>query len=352
MGCISFGELFSGAGGMALGLRNAGFSPTWAVDCFADACETYRRMIGSHVICQKVEQVDFKSLPSVHGLAFGFPCNDFSVVGEKRGTNGYFGGLYKQAVRALNEVRPDWFIAENVPGLLTSGGNLIMEEFAKSGNGYQVAVHLFKFEEYGVPQRRWRVIGVGIRADWDMVFRPPAPTHAVPVSSAEALAGVEQVQANNELPKHSRRVIELLKAIPPGGNCWHESVPEELRLKVPNVRLSLIYRRLHPDQPAYTIVGSGGGGTHTYHFMHPRALTNRERARLQTFPDNFVFYGSLQSVRKQIGMAVPPLGAQRIGEALIRTLQRETYPSLAPSVGVFGPSVRKPVQLELTYTER
>jgi DNA (cytosine-5)-methyltransferase 1 len=158
-----------------------------------------------------------------------------------------------------------------------------------------------------VPQKLWRVIGVGIRRDLGLVFMPPAPTHAKPVTVSEALRGVESVQANNELPRHFSKVVELLNSIPPGENCWYEGVPEHLRLNVPNVRMSLIYRRLHPDQPAYTVVGSGGGGTHSYHHEEPRALTNRERARLQSFPDGFVFVGSSQSVRRQIGMAIPRL---------------------------------------------
>ncbi len=319
---------------MAYGLRAAGFQPTWAVDWAEDACETYRRMIGPHAICDKVENVDFSALERVNGLAFGFPCNDFSIVGKKKGVDGYFGGLYRYAEKALSEVQPDWFIAENVPGLLSKGGNSIMDDFANAGPGYRVSVHLFKFEEYGVPQKRWRVIGVGIRKSLGLTYLPPAPTHPKPVTARQALRDVEKIRFNNELPRHRAKVIEMLESIPPGENCWHDAVPEHLRLNVPNVRMSLIYRRLHPDQPAYTVVGSGGGGTHTYHYEHPRALTNRERARLQSFPDDFIFTGSTQSVRKQIGMAVPPLGAQRIGEALMKLLNGEGYDSVRPSVFV------------------
>lgn len=330
-----FGELFAGAGGMASGLKAAGLEPVWSVDWAEDACETYRNMVGAHAICDKVENVNFDKLAKVDGLAFGFPCNDFSMVGEKKGLDGYFGGLYKYAEKAIEKVRPKWFIAENVPGMLGNGGHSIMDEFANAGDGYRVSVHLFRFEEYGVPQKRWRVIGVGIRRDLDKTFMPPIPTHLKPVTASQAFKGVESVLANNELPRHSAKVIELLESIPPGKNCWYEGVPEHLRLNVEKVRMSLIYRRLHADEPAYTVVGSGGGGTHTYHFEHPRALTNRERARLQSFPDTFVFSGNTASVRKQIGMAVPPLGAQRIGEALLKTLRDQSYDHLEPSVGVF-----------------
>lgn len=320
---------------MALGLKKAGLSPTWAVDWNEDACATYRAMIGSHAICDKVENVKFKELEAVTGLAFGFPCNDFSMVGERKGTSGYFGGLYKFAEKAIKELEPDWFIAENVPGLMASGGHDIMREFANAGVGYRLSVHLYRFEEYGVPQKRWRVIGVGIRSDLDLTYRPPAPTHSKPVSAREAFKGVEDIVHNNEIPRHSDKVVRLLQSIPPGENCWYEGVPKELRLNVENVKMSLIYRRLHPDNPSYTVVGSGGGGTQGYHYEHPRAITNRERARLQSFPDDFIFEGSTQSVRKQIGMAVPPLGAQQIGEALVKTLQGVKYASVEPSVGIF-----------------
>ncbi len=338
---LRFGELFAGAGGMALGLKRAGLEPTWAVDWNEDACATYRNMIGGHAICDKVENVRFSEQAKVNGLAFGFPCNDFSMVGERKGTDGYFGGLYKFAEQAVQELEPDWFIAENVPGLMASGGHDIMQEFANAGPGYRLSVHVYRFEEYGVPQRRWRVIGVGIRSDLGLTFRPPAPTHETPIGAREAFRGVENVPHNNELPKHSEKVIRLLNSIPPGENCWHPSIPLELRLNVEKVKMSLIYRRLHPDLPSYTVVGSGGGGTHGYHFEEPRALTNRERARIQSFPDDFIFVGNPASVRKQIGMAVPPLGAENIGRALLKTLRGEEYDAVEPSVGVFNGHPKK-----------
>jgi len=341
-GMLTFGELFAGAGGMALGLKRAGLKPGWAVDFNADACATYRRNVGPHAICSKVEDVVFKDLPEVQGLAFGFPCNDFSMVGERKGTGGYFGGLYKFAEAAISDTDPAWFIAENVPGLMASGGHDIMQEFANAGAGYNLSVHLYQFEKYGVPQKRWRVIGVGIRADLGREFAPPIPTHSTPVGAREAFRGVEQVPYNNELPRHGEKVTRLLESIPPGKNCWYEGVPQELRLNVEKVRMSLIYRRLHPDEPAYTVVGSGGGGTHSYHFDHPRALTNRERARLQSFPDDFIFDGGTQSVRKQIGMAVPPRGAECIGRALLSTLRGESYDAVEPSVGIFRANKRLP----------
>lgn len=346
---FTLGELFSGPGGLGFGLKRAGLKPMWAVDTDGSACATYERNVGAHALVEKVEDIDFGNLAAVSGLAFGFPCNDFSQVGEQKGTDGYYGKLYQHAVRAIHEVSPAWFIAENVPGLLRNGGEAIMGEFAAAGPKYRVAVHLFRFEEYGVPQRRHRVIGVGIREDFQQVFLPPAPTVDEPVSSQEALEGAEGVPHNNERTRHPRRVVERLKHIPEGENAWYEGIPEDLRLNVPNCRLSVIYRRLSRDEPAYTVTGSGGGGTHMYHWEEPRALTNRERARLQTFPDDFVFEGSKEDVRRQIGMAVPPLVATAIGRALRMTLEGDTYDCVQPSVGVLaGSATAGQVQLDLT----
>ena len=137
--------------------------------------------------------------------------------------------------------------------------------------------------------------------------------------------------ANNELTKQSSTVVERLKYIKPGQNAFTASLPEELQLNVKGARISQIYKRLDPEKPAYTVTGSGGGGTHIYHYEENRALTNRERARLQTFPDNYVFEGSKESVRKQIGMAVPAKGAQIIFEAILNTFAGIEYDCMPAS---------------------
>lgn len=346
------GELFSGPGGMGYGLLQAGIHPLWALDNDLEACRTYRLNVGDHAICQNIETVDFSRLPAPDGLAFGFPCNDFSQVGEQKGLEGYFGGLYKHAKRALDVIKPTWFIAENVPGMLKNGAKHVLGEFAGAGPGYRVAVHMYKFERYGVPQRRHRVIAVGIRSDADSTFSPPAPTHGghdgEPIITAkEALEGAESVEHNNRKTRHPQHVIDRLKHIPPGENAWHPDVPEHLQLNVEACRLSVIYRRLHPDEPSYTVTGSGGGGTHMYHFDEPRALTNRERARLQAFPDTFIFKGTKEGIRRQIGMAVPPVAAEHIGRALLASISGAEYPFVEPSIGMLGPDAGRPAQLEL-----
>jgi len=136
-----------------------------------------------------------------------------------------------------------------------------------------------------------------------------------------ALTDLSENSCNNEYTKHPDHVVERLQHIKPGQNAFTATLPDRLKLRMKSgATISQIYRRLRPDQPSYTVTGSGGGGTHLYHWDEPRALTNRERARLQTFPDSFCFYGGKESVRKQIGMAVPPLGAEIIFRAVIDCL--------------------------------
>lgn len=330
----TFGELFCGAGGLSLGLMQAGFIPVWAIDSDKDACETYRCNIGVHAIRAAVETVDFKKLEPSGGLAFGFPCNDFSMAGGRKGRDGYFGGLYKEAARAVSERCPLWFVAENVPGIMSKGGLEIMRSFADSGPGYTVSVCMFSFERFGVPQKRKRVVGVGLRKDLGLVYMQPVPTSSQPVSASKALEDVEDVESNNEMPAHGERVRNIVALIPPGGCCWHESVPLDLQPNRRSRRMSSAYRRIHPDKPALTLLASGGGGSHLYHWKEPRALTNRENARIQTFPDTFEFAGSRTSVRRQIGMAVPPLGGRAIGESLMKTLAGQPYKCSEPTIAV------------------
>ncbi|MCT6891042.1 MAG: DNA cytosine methyltransferase [Lactobacillus sp.] len=132
---------------------------------------------------------------------------------------------------------------------------------------------------------------------------------------------------NNEHPRQTKTVVERLKYIKPGQNAFNADIPDNLKLHVKGAKISQIYRRLEPDKPSYTVTGSGGGGTHMYHWSEPRALTNREKARLQTFPDTFEFVGSKESVRKQIGMAVPVRGARIIFEAILKTFAGIDYPA-------------------------
>lgn len=326
------GELFAGAGGMALGASQArhsgaAFRHIWANDIDADACQTLERNIEfppGGIVRRSVEDLDFALLAPIDGLAFGFPCNDFSLVGERNGIRGRFGGLYQWGVHALSHFQPLFFVAENVSGLASSGGKrdyqVILREMEDTG--YRVFPNIYRFEEYGVPQARHRIIVVGFRSDLNLSFRPPK-TSPRRKSCKEALEHppIAQDAENNQRTAQHPRVVERLKHIKPGQNAFTANLPPHLRLRMRSgATISQIYRRLDPERPSYTVTGSGGGGTHVYHWSEHRALTNRERARLQSFPDSFVFCGGRESVRRQIGMAVPPEGAQVIFTAILKTL--------------------------------
>lgn len=358
-------ELFSGPGGLALGAIRSfaenentiyGIEPVWANDYDADTCMTYARNIHNgnekSVVCSPVQDIDFKKVPKFDVLAFGFPCNDFSVVGEQKGFDGKFGPLYSHGVRAINTHNPKWFIAENVSGLQSAnGGNAfkqILKDLGEAGKGYALTPHLYKFEEYGVPQQRHRIVIIGIRKDLGLRFKVPAPTTKYNfVSAREAIENprISDDAQNHELTKQSAGVVERLKHIPAGENAWYEGIPQHLRLNVKGARMSQIYKRLDPKKPSYTITGSGGGGTHVYHWLEHRALTNRERARLQSFPDNFVFEGSKESARKQIGMAVPPVGAQAVISAVLKTFAGIPYDSVESKITNGGASAQEIVSL-------
>ena len=343
-------ELFCGPGGLALGalvasdaVKGYGIKPIWANDIDSDTCDTYALNVhggkNSSVVCAPVQELDFNDVPDFDGLSFGFPCNDFSLVGEQKGTKGKFGPLYSYGVKAIKAKNPKWFVAENVGGLQSANEGKafkkILNDLQVAGKGYRLSVHLYKFEQYGVPQKRHRIIIVGLRNDLGLEYKIPAPTTPDPkdyktAKQAITIPPISIDMGHHELTKQSQGVIERLKHIPPGQNAWYEGIPKKHRLNVKGAKLSQIYKRLHPDEPSYTITGSGGGGTHGYHWKEHRALTNRERARIQTFPDSFKFCGTKESVRKQIGMAVPPDGAQHIFEALLKTFAGIEYDWIEP----------------------
>ena len=347
------GELFCGPGGIAWGALNADIGDDnykivhqWANDYDKDTCETYRHNIcrddPKSVYHKDIREFNLENLPEIDALAFGFPCNDYSVVGEQKGMDGVFGPLYSYGVKVLNIYNPIWFVAENVGGLRNANDGKaftkIIDELkkAETHGGYTVVPHLYKFEEYGIPQARHRIIIVGIRKDIDVAYHVPSPEPYADIDNTCRKAIEEPpIPAdafNNELTKQSKTVIERLDHILPGQNAFTADLPDKLKLNVHGAKISQIYKRLDPDKPAYTVTGSGGGGTHIYHWKESRALTNRERARLQTFPDTYKFIGSKESVRKQIGMAVPCKGAKIIFEAILKSFAGIEYPSIEPNI--------------------
>ncbi|MBN2835615.1 MAG: DNA (cytosine-5-)-methyltransferase [Candidatus Delongbacteria bacterium] len=336
------GELFCGPGGIAWGainatIKNQNFNiiHEWANDYDKDTCETYIKNICPNnpesVIHEDIRTLDMNMLSSIDALAFGFPCNDYSVVGEQKGMDGVYGPLYSYGIKALKLFQPIWFLAENVGGLRNANDGCafikILDEMREAG--YTLTPHLYKFEQYGIPQARHRIIIIGIRNDLNVVYKVPSPAPYTELNNTSGYAienpPISKSATNNERTNQSKTVIERLKYIKPGQNAFTADIPPDLQLKIKGAKISQIYKRLDPTKPAYTVTGSGGGGTHMYHWSENRALTNRERARLQTFPDDFEFIGSKESVRKQIGMAVPAKGAKIIFEAVLKSFAGIKY---------------------------
>lgn len=346
---FKLGELFCGPGGLAWGATNAKVEGTdfsiihqWANDYDANTCDTYRLNIcpkhPETVYHEDIRKFNLEKLAPIDALAFGFPCNDYSVVGEQKGMDGIYGPLYSYGIKALNIYKPQWFLAENVGGLRNANDGKAFSKILKEMQdaGYIITPHLYKFEEYGIPQARHRIIIVGIRKDIKVTYRVPSPSPFKNIDNTCRTAienpPIPKDAYNNELTKQSPTVIQRLKYIKPGQNAFTANLPRELSLNVSGAKISQIYKRLDPDKPAYTVTGSGGGGTHIYHWLEPRALTNRERARLQTFPDDYKFIGSKESVRKQIGMAVPCKGAKIIFEAILKSFAGIDYETIDSNI--------------------
>ena len=182
------GELFCGPGGIAWGATHADIGNPdfrivhqWANDYDASTCDTYRRNIcpdkPNTVYHADIRTFDMSKLTPIDALAFGFLCNDYSVVGEQKGMNGVYGPLYSYGVKALKLFTPKWFLAENVGGLRNANeGKAFTKILAELRDaGYTLTPHLYKFEEYGIPQARHRIIIVGIKNDINVTYHVPSP---------------------------------------------------------------------------------------------------------------------------------------------------------------------------------
>lgn len=339
-------SLFSGCGGMDLGAeQTGGVGVVWAVDNDHWAVETYRRNIGPHIVEADVTEV---AVPDVACdiLLAGPPCQDYSTLWNHDGLKTARGNLFRQVARFLHELRPAAFVLENVPGLLSANRGTAWtlvrhalrapSSFAANrpdcrGVRYDLSAQVIDMADLGVPQHRERLIVIGVRRD--LGVRPPViptPFAGQPRSVREALDKhpLSETAPNHERGMDSPDVVERLKMIPPGSN--YEVIPQGHRLAVKGL-ISHVYRRLDPDRPAYTMIAGGGGGTHGYHHVEPRRLSNREKARLQGFPDDFIFEhgcgtgvresrSAYPRVRRQVGNAVPPPAANLIVASLVDTL--------------------------------
>lgn len=307
-------SLFSGAGGLDYGLIQAGNEIIWANDIDKDAVETYRNNIDNSIVCDDIKNIDISTLPNADVVVGGFPCQGFSVANRLRTLDDDRNQLYRFFYNTILHKQPKFFIAENVKGILSLGKGEaikhILEDF--SAAGYITEKHLVNMADYGVPQTRQRVFIIGQRNDLGqkLLFHFPEVTHSkdgkyglMPwVSIKAALEHLPDPDTANDLPNHIYSAYKV------------------------EFRNFTGHRKTDPDKPSPTILarGNGKGGVCAIpHYNGTRRLSIRESASVQTFPENFVFYGGMNSCYRQIGNAVPVKFATLLGAELIRVEKEE-----------------------------
>lgn len=242
-------SLFAGCGGMDLGFIMAKhpklkYRIIWANDFDKDACATYKENIGNEIVPGDIWDIDLKKTPDADVVIGGFPCEDFSIVrGDTRqGFEVKRGLLYTKFVEAVSLKLPLFFVAENVKGLLSMQNGQaiqkIIRDFAKVNNvSYNVQYKLINFADYGVPQKRERVIIVGVRNDLNLNFTYPEPTHIGRyISVKKAFEGVENVPYNNELLKITQSTKAKLEKIPAGGELQKSGAVQRQELDELNLQ--------------------------------------------------------------------------------------------------------------------
>lgn len=345
-------DLFAGCGGFSVGFQQAGFQIKKAVEFDKQIASSYmHNHTGVQMIAEDIGKVDnenFFSERETNIIIGGPPCQGFSMSGERIRTNSFKDDprnyLFKHYLNVVKIVKPDFFIFENVKGILTMKKGEIFNEILKTfsdktnfdGVNYFISFKIVKAIDFGIPQKRERVIIFGSREKkvdfeyffdktyqriknenpiffepvkvWDAISNLPKPSDTGKINNPKSTTNYQtylytnnQIITNHYKPNHSEKAIERMKQIKNGEN-W-TSLKDEIK----SVH-SGSYGRLKKDEFAPTIVtrfDTPSGGK----FIHPienRTLTPREAARIQSFPDEFVFTGTKSSICKQIGNAVPP----------------------------------------------
>lgn len=342
-------DLFCGAGGLSYGFQKAGFNILVGIDNDEKALETFEKNHdGSKTICGDITELsyenDIKPLigdKRIDIIVGGPPCQGMSLSGPRKFDDPR-NKLYLTYIRLVDEIRPKAFVIENVPGLVSLfGGQIkdsIIEKFTKMG--YSIQYKILCASDYGVPQNRKRVVFVGTRDD-DMKFQYPKVnsnqvTCKMALSDLPALIDSlgENVQDylcepqndyqflmrahsekvyNHIAANHSDKVKKIISLVPAGGN--YKDLPEEY---INTRNFHVAWTRFPDDKPAPTI---DTGHRHHFHYEYNRVPTVRECARIQSFPDDFIFVGNKTQQFRQVGNAVPPIMAQRIADQVRAMLE-------------------------------
>lgn len=302
-------SLFSGAGGLDLGFvgnfrylgqyyEPTGFTVVFACDNNPHAVATYNLNLEPNCRLLDAWELDYSNLPHAEVIIGGFPCQDFSMAGKRLGITTKRGNLYRAMAKAIDNIKPKAFVAENVKGLLTANSGLalqaIINEFGNAGPGYRLYVDVLNASHYGVPQNRERLFIVGIRKDVEASFSFPEPTTPdAPITAKQALYDLEDYATLLSKPNWQ----------------WSKAKRNKGQGNKP----------IDPNKPAPTMRAEHHGNIE-FHYSLPRRLAVREAARLQSFPDNFIFNAPMSEAYKLVGNAVPPVMAWHIAKALHKTL--------------------------------
>ena len=318
-------SLFSGCGGLDLGFLKTGrVNVVFANDFNSAACDTYRMNIGDHIYCGDVSKI--QELPEAEILMGGPPCQGFSTANPNRAFEDPRNFLYREYVRILNIVKPVIFVMENVSGMVTMEGGRVLRiikgELQKSG--YHVQHKIINAKNFGTPQNRRRVIIVGTRLDIQSRYQYPCEYISPPlfgefktVGDALLAKEISHGDPNHKVSNLSDLNLERIRYIPQGGSM--KDVPVELRN---NSDLKRAMRRLDIAEVSPTIVHNNSD--HYYHPIENRRITIREMARLQDYPDSFIFLGSKSEQSRQLGNSVPINLAQAIGQSFVEFLDSAT----------------------------
>ena len=327
-------ELFAGAGGLALGLEQAGFKHVALNEFDSNACKTLRNnFINSEIIEDDIHNIDFSKYKNkIDFLSGGFPCQAFSYAGNQLGFEDARGTLFFELARAIKEIQPKVFLCENVKGLLShdKGHTFKVISNVIEELGYDlVTPRVLKAVMYKVPQKRERIFLVGIRKDLNqnVTFHWPSPYYRI-MTLRDAFYSGELYDTDvpiSDGQKYPERKKEILSLVPQGGN-W-KNLPDNLQREFMKGSYYLgggktgMARRLALDEPSLTLTcAPAQKQTERCHPLETRPLTIREYARIQTFPDNWKFSGDITSQYKQIGNAVPVNLAHAMGCSLIRLM--------------------------------
>lgn len=318
-------DLFCGAGGLSLGLTNAGFNILMHLDNDKNAASTLKyNMPQANVVNEDIKYTDFTTPCKIDLVAAGFPCQPFSYAGNGYGFNDARGTLFWEVARYINNLQPKIVLLENVRGITThdNGKTLKVILGVLSELGYESEYKILNVVNYDVPQKRERMILIAVKkySGYSIVF-PKMSNHII--SLREALHGVPA----SEGLKYSESKLKVLEQVPEGG--YWKDLPVDIQKQYMGKSFyssggkTGIARRLSWDDPCLTLTCSPAQKqTERCHPSETRPLTVREYARIQTFPDTYAFCGSITSQYRQIGNAVPVKFAEKIGESLIAILNQ------------------------------